>query len=269
MKNSGRQTVLCRPTYQIKFAAFSNLFNLKGADKMNIAICDDQKSYNEKLSGMLRNYLKRKNIDDFDISTFTSGRKLSETHKKGMYDFIFLDVQMPNFSGDQTAKQIRDIDLTVDIIFVTNMKDQSLMGYNYNAKGFLIKEIEQEQLDKLMDRLLFEMHHRDDIGMFSVKQKFDKGTVHLRLSEILYFQSYDKDITVSTQDASFEFRGQLSVLESKYNEKGFLRISRSVLVNTLHVFMHFGDIIAMKTGEQFSISKKYRTTVAKAIGLKG
>ena len=245
------------------------IFFYKGDTEMKIAICDDQKECNDKLKSMLKSYFKRKHIDNYQIVEYTSGADLSETYFPSKYDLIFLDVQMPVLSGDKTAEQIRNQDLSVDIIFVTNMKDQPLIGYNYNAKGFLFKEVSQEQIDQLMDRLLGEMRRSDDIGVYPVKQKFDKGTVHLRLSDVLYFESHDKDIFALTNDDKFEFHGQLSNIEKDLTGKGFLRINRSLLVNVSYVFKDFKDYLVLTTGESLPISKGYKDSVQKAFSIKG
>lgn len=234
---------------------------------MNIAVCDDQKECNEKLKYMLKSYFRRKHIDICKITEYTSGIDLSKTYTSGMFDFIFLDVQMPGLNGDKTAEQIRHHDLGVDIVFVTNMRDQSLMGYNYNAKGFLFKEVTQEQIDLLMDRLLNEMNRREYLGVYPIKQKFDKGIVYLRLSNTFYFESRDKDIVAVTEKERFEFRGQLALVEANLSGKGFLRINRSLLVNTSHVFKNFGDNLLLNTGESLPIGKKYRASVRNAFGL--
>ena len=231
---------------------------------VNIAICDDRKECNENLQKMLKNYFRQRNIN-FKITEFLSGTELSKTYTSGMFDFIFLDVQMPGLGGDETAEQIRNKDLSVDIVFITNMKDQPLMGYNYNAKGFLFKEVSQEQIDNLMNRLIGEMSRREDIGVYPVKLKFDKGTVHLQLSSVKYFESRDKDIYAVTETETFEFREKLSNLEKDLSGKGFIRINRSFLMNISYVFKDFGDCIVLKTGENFSISRGCKNFVRNAL----
>ncbi|MCL1844630.1 MAG: LytTR family DNA-binding domain-containing protein [Defluviitaleaceae bacterium] len=236
---------------------------------MNVAICDDQKECNEKLCRMLKSYFTQRDINS-NITEYTSGTELSKAYAPGLFDFVFLDVQMPGLNGLETAGRIRKEDLSVDIIFVTNMHDQVCMGFNYNAKGFLIKEVSQEQIDTLMDRLIAEMRRRKDIGVYTIKLKFDEGTILLRLSDVLYFESRDKDIIAATKDAEFEFRNQLSVVEEDIKGKGFIRINRSLLVNTLHVFKDFKDYLVLKgTSEKLPIGRSYKTSVRKALNTKG
>ena len=265
-----RQTVHYKPNLITSFDPNSEICSLKGATDMNIAICDDQKECNAKLKKLLQDYFKDRKIDNYKIREYTTGDKLTSEYTLGMFDFIFLDIQMPDLNGLETAERIRKHDLKVDIIFVTNMRDQMHMGFNYNAKGFLIKEVSQEQINIIMDRLIAEMQRREDIGTYTIKQKFDKGNVILRLSDVLYFESHDKDITAKTTDGNFEFRKKLSVLEEELDGKGFIRINRSLLVNTLHVFKDFGDCIVLrKSNEKLPIGINYKVAVRKAFSIKG
>lgn len=236
---------------------------------MKIAICDDQTDCNVKLRQMLKSYFEQKKIDDFDITEYTSGKDLADAYSGGMFDFIFLDVQMPGLNGDKTAEKIRSCDLSVDIVFVTNMRNQPLMGYNYNAKGFLFKEVTQEQIDQLMDRLLGEMRRREDMGTYPIKLRNEKSIMCLRLSDVLYFESRDKDIIAKTASEEFEFRGKLANVERELTEKGFLRINRSLLVNTSHVFKNFGDYVIIKnTGEKLFVGRNYKESVDRIFRLK-
>lgn|GEM_PF-70007 len=247
-----------------------SVLNVKGATRMNIAICDDQKECNDNLRQMLKSYFRANQINNCEIKEYTSGDKLSKEYAPGMFDFIFLDVQMPGMSGLETAERIRSQDLSVDIIFVTNMRDQMRMGFNYNAKGFLIKEVSQDELDALMDRLVAEMRRREGIGVYPIKLKFDNGIVFLRLSDVLYFESHDKDVTAKTIDGDFEFRKQLSVVEQDLIGKGFLRINRSLLVNTSCIFKDFGDCLVLRgLTEELPIGNNYKAFVRKALSMRG
>ena len=238
---------------------------------MRVAICDDQKECNIKLKNMLRCYFKRMNISDCKIDEYLSGEKLVESFKPGMFEMIFLDIHMPGVTGEKAAKLIRSIDMDVILVFITNMSDQSLMGYNYHAKGFLIKEVKQVQMDILMDRLLHEMTHKTKLGAYTIKQVGDKGIVYLQLSKVLYFESCDKTVSVvyENKNERYEFRSKLDKVEADLKNKGFIRINRSLLVNTYHIFKDFGDSVTLSNGERLEMSRVYKDSVREALRTNG
>lgn len=228
-----------------------------------VAICDDQNDYNEKLKCLLEIYFTNRRID-YKIISYTSGEELSGAYTRGKFDIVFLDVQMPKLNGLETAEQIRKKDLEVDLVFVTNMTDQMNMGFSFNAKGFLIKDVNQDQINELMDRLIIELHRRDENGIYRIKLKTN-ANVNLRLSQVLYFESHDKFIKAVTESDTYEFRGTLDNVEKDLAEKRFVRINRSLLVNVYHIFKDNNDCIVMKTSEKLYISRGYRKSVKKAL----
>ena len=232
---------------------------------MQIAVCDDVKDYNDKLDNLLASYIKRKDICKCEINKYTSGLALLKNYVPGKYNFIFLDVDMPVLDGFKTAEQIRKLDLKVDLIFVTNMHDQAQMGYNYNAKGYLYKEVNQKQIDILMDRLLNELGRRNDGGFYKIHLKFDDGIIYLPLYNVLYFESKNKDILATTTDDVFTFRGQLADVANDLKDKGFIRIHRSYLVNIEHVFKDFGNKLILKSSDELEISRKYKGAIENAL----
>jgi len=232
---------------------------------MNIAICDDVALYNTQLRQILSDYIDQNHSIDCSITEYDSGQALLKDYRRGLFDYIFLDVEMPALDGFAVAEKIRTIDTTVGIVFVTNMTDQMRMGFRYNAKDYLCKPVTPQQIGELMSRLIDE-YHKNDLGIYTIKLKFDEGVVHLKLADIIYFESKDRDVLATTIDDAFTFRGPLSVVEDALKNKGFVRINRSFLVNSQYVFKHFGDRIQLKSGERFIVSRKYRVMVDKIFG---
>jgi len=105
---------------------------------MIIAICDDIKRYNTQLRELLINYAKRNQITDHTVTEYTCSQSLLSGYHHGRFDCIFLDADMPILDGFKTAKKIREADMDVSIVFVTNMESQMRMGYKYGAKGMLL-----------------------------------------------------------------------------------------------------------------------------------
>ena len=55
------------------------------------------------------------------------------------YDLVFLDVEMPGLNGIETAKELRHMDSNVVIMFITNMAQYAIHGYEVEAVDYVLK----------------------------------------------------------------------------------------------------------------------------------
>ena len=83
---------------------------------MRIGICDDQKEIREILTDKVKKYYPAE-----DIAVYSSGEELLAARK--LPDILFLDVQMPEKDGMETARELRKRDRQMIIIFVTVTED--------------------------------------------------------------------------------------------------------------------------------------------------
>lgn len=225
---------------------------------MRIAICDDDKNCNDKLYGMLKNYMRYKNIEGVEIEVCASGVELLGKH--GTFDFVFLDVEMPGMDGFEVAGRIREVDFDVGIVFVTNLGEYMRAGFRYNARDYLCKPVVQEEINELMERAIKERTIKNDRGIYSFKSK-DGGNILLSLAEVLYFESRDKYVDAVTDKKTYTSTSQLSKIATDLDNKGFIRIHQSYLVNISKIFKDFGDHLVLKGGKKLNISKKYKGSV--------
>ncbi len=77
---------------------------------------------------------------EFAIEEFTDGSELTGSYAP-RFDIIFLDVEMENLDGFTTARIIRETDPQVMLIFVTNMGQFAIKGYEVDALSYLLKPV--------------------------------------------------------------------------------------------------------------------------------
>jgi len=231
---------------------------------MNIAVCDDQKECNAKLRKMLERYFEQKQIENYDITEYESGRALIEDFAFGLFGLIFLDIEMPKLGGFETAEYIAKLDKNVSIVFVTYMVDQVYSSFRYKPKDYLCKPVSQEKIDELVDRLLDDINRNKEDDFYSVKLKHG-GNTQLYLPEILYFESDNKYVVATTSTSAQTFSGSMDGVIGDLGHKGFTRISRTVIVNDMHVFQVFAELIVLKGGINFTIGKTFRDKTSKTL----
>ena len=70
-------------------------------------------------------------------------------------------------------------------------------------------------------------------------KKFNYGNNNsafsVRLSDIIFFEVYNRKIVVHTMERDFEFYGKLSELNENYKSDGFIKIGKSHLINVGYI----------------------------------
>ena len=106
---------------------------------INIAIVEDEKVASDLIYDYLLNYGK-KSGEEFNVTVFKDPLALLENYKP-TYDLIFMDIMMPNMDGMQASHKLRELDSSVLLIFITNMGDYAVKGYDVGASAFIKKPL--------------------------------------------------------------------------------------------------------------------------------
>ena len=125
-----------------------------------IAVVDNSSSAAERMRSFLQRYQEQHNTI-FQISVFPDGAKLMEDYKP-IYDIIFLDIEMPGKDGMTTAREIREIDQDVILVFVTRMAQYAVDGYRVRALDYLVKPINYSAFEMRMNLLLERLPSREE-----------------------------------------------------------------------------------------------------------
>ena len=99
----------------------------------------------DNLGLLLQTYLKSKG---FEVDLVRDGKTAFERFNERKYDFCLFDVMMPVMDGFTLAKEIREIDRKVPILFLTakGLKEDKLEGFALGADDYLTKPFSMEEL---------------------------------------------------------------------------------------------------------------------------
>ena len=106
-----------------------------------ILLVEDDPNFGE----VLRHYLE---MNEFDVTLATDGHLGLEMFKRGKYDLCIFDVMMPKKDGFTLAKEVRERDAVVPIIFLTarTMKEDIVQGFKVGADDYIQKPFNTEEL---------------------------------------------------------------------------------------------------------------------------
>lgn len=103
---------------------------------------------------VLENF-KRKTKDFEEIESlmlFQSAKKAVEWVEQNQTDVAFLDMEMPQMSGIELAKRLKQIDVNIRIIYVTAYEQYALDAFRVGALGYLLKPYSREDIQNELEK---------------------------------------------------------------------------------------------------------------------
>lgn len=226
---------------------------------IQIAIVEDDPAARMRIRECL-DYISSENGVGFDISEFPSGFSFIGQYKPE-YDIVFMDIDMPGMNGMDTARALRKMDSNVVLIFVTNMAQYAISGYEVDALDFILKPVNKYSFAVKVKRAIARTTKRTDEY---VPIKTDGGLHRVRITAIKYLEISGHYVIYHTTGGDYAEYGTLKEVEAKINRPHFVRCNRSFLVNLRHVSSVNKDSVYVD-GDELIISRPQRKTFLAAL----
>lgn len=194
---------------------------------VSIGICDDNYDARLTLRAALERLLEESH-SQARLLEFSSGEGLLgwlDRHQ-GELDLVFLDMEMGELDGMETARRLRQADERLQLVFVTGFSDRVFDGYSVGALGYLLKPAKPQQLEDILKRTAAALHRQEEEVFLC-----HSGDVTYRIPKhkILYFSSDRRQVTCVTPQRSYTFYGKLDQVTQEAGSS-FVRIHQRYLV---------------------------------------
>ncbi|KAA5535212.1 MAG: response regulator transcription factor [Myroides sp.] len=158
---------------------------------------------------ILKDYLM---MNDFDVTLAKNGMEGFEKFKKDTFDLCILDVMMPYKDGFTLAREIRDKNKEIPIIFLTakTMKEDVLKGYKVGADDYLNKPFDSEVL--LMKIKAIMQRKSSEVKAENTKFEFQIGKFNLNSK--LRFLTFEDDEPIKLSPKENELLKMLALYEN-------------------------------------------------------
>ena len=219
---------------------------------LRIAVCDDEKIISQQINDMIKKFLPECNI-----SKYLSGSDLLESCLK--FDIIFLDIQMENMNGIETAREIRRCGEDTIIIFITGVKEYVFEAFDVSAFHYLLKPVNEEKLKEVVCRAVKEINKKAEKHQLFIKTR-DKS-YYIDVCDILFMENEMRKIAIHTKKEIIRFYGVMSELEEKAGNS-FYRCHRGYLVNMTYIAEYDNENIYLTNGDKVYLAReKYQDFV--------
>ena len=222
---------------------------------MRVAIVEDSPRDAEALLACLRAYQRQHGVE-VEAERFPSGQAFLDRGRTERWDLLLLDVEMPELSGIQTARAIREENEELIIIFVTSHAQYALDAFDVMALDYIVKPVNPEAFALKLDRACRRLEKSREKTLLVTNSE---GTHRLACRRIRFIEVQDHAVTYHTGEGTIRAVGgsTLRALEAELGAWHFARCSKCYMVNLLHVADVRRDQVTVG-GHTLKISRNYK-----------
>lgn len=244
--------------------------------KLKVIIVDDEERARRVLTGLLEKYCK-------EVEVVAQCSNVSEA-VQSIYalkpDAIFLDIEMPRYSGFELLRQLGEF--RCDVVFVTAYDQYAIEAFEVSAIDYLLKPVSIEKLEKAVERLRLNQENSQIRERFRTLQENLRDTYGKKIElPVIGGYEYVKQNKISHINADGSYcelfiQGQNRVVVSKKlkffeellnDSHSFVRCHRSHIIN-IHMVTEFHkstSSVLMEDGSIVSISRDKKALIARML----
>lgn len=213
---------------------------------LDVAIVDDEKNVREELAQMVLRFASQEGIRA-KTHAYVDGADLLAALGAGeaVHDIVLLDIEMARVDGMDAAHELRRRGVGTQIVFVTNMAQYAIRGYEVGAFDFIVKPVEYPVFAFKFKRVLEAVRaRRRDLVTLETRD----GFVRMDAADILYVEVRGHKLTYHTTRGPIEIWGTMKAAAAELEPLGFAACNACYLVNLDHVTGLSGEYV--RVGEE-------------------
>lgn len=226
---------------------------------IRIAIVEDEPTERDRIKVYLEE-IAQEDQTQFDIEQYSSGMAFVMRGMKD-YDLVLMDIDMPNLNGIETAKALRKVDQSATLIFVTNMAQYAISGYEVNAVDFILKPVNRYSFAIKIKRAISRTAKKNDNA---IQIKMD-GTIFLvHMYQIMYLEVDGHYVIFHTTQGDYKEYTTLKLAQKRINSSHFVQCNQSFLINMKYIESVSRESVTVG-GTIIYISRKMKTEFMNAV----
>ena len=216
---------------------------------LNLAICDDDTN---DIAIMKKNILQYTIESDNNIvvSSYFSASDLLSDYKNHLYQIVLLDIEMPDINGMELARQLRDMDDDLLIVFTTSYPEYMHESFEVQPFQFITKPVDYTAIYKLFNNIIKKLY-RNSKSIVIIDTDGEKNFV-----PISSMKKNKLHLRYQLTDRALISKGTLSKAEKRLSSHGFVSPSRGFLVNLHHIRSINSTRLLLNNGFELPISRR-------------
>lgn len=187
-------------------------------------------------------------------------------------DLIFLDIHMPNFTGLDFIKTLKD---PPKVIFTTTDSKFALEAFEFDfIVDYLLKPIELERFEKAIDKAIKAIDSPKKTVEAKIKEEtkndfyvnIDRRLIKINLPSIYLIEAKGDYINIKTEEKNYIVHSTLKKIEEKLPKSNFLKVHRSYIINLKHIIDIEDNSVLIKK-DVIPVSRSNRPELMKRLDL--
>ena len=226
-----------------------------------IAIVEDELDAANTLTSFLERYGAEKGYQ-FWITKFGNALDFEVSHQQ--FDLIFMDIQMPGINGMEAAHLMRTYDEQTPLIFVTNLAQYAVKGYEVDALDFIVKPVSYYNFRMRMDKAIRRIRRNGEKSL-AINTRDGMRVVPLSGIEYVDIDRHDLAYHLVGEASPLVVYGSLKAFEEQVAGGPFVRISNCCLANMNLVRSVHGSELRMRSGATLYFSRSRKREAVETI----
>ena len=226
---------------------------------INVAIVEDDIQSASLIASFIEKYAIENSIPLKAFHFKNAVDFLSDYSPK--YDIVLMDIEMPFMDGMEAARRLRNLGDKSPLIFITNMAQYAVNGYEVDALDFMVKPINYFNFSiKLKKAVNIVLNQRDRYLTFIQKQ----GVKKVYIDDLRYVEVSRHTIIYHLSSEVFEIRGSMKEVEDMLSKYEFAKCNNCYLVN-LKFITEIKQSLVYLGDEKLTISRNKRKAFLDAV----
>lgn len=222
---------------------------------MRVLVVEDDDEQAALLVGYVERYGRERGVD-LHVSRLTSAFPLADEDSPA-FDMAFLDIGLPGINGLEAAQLVRQRDSRVPLVFVTDLAQYAVRGYEVQALDFVVKPVSYAQIVPRLDKMV-RVARENARRTIVVTTEAGMRVVDLAQLVSVEVSRHDLYFHLLGEGEPLRRRGTMAAMAEELKDAPFVRISASCLANMDLIGRIDGTRLVMADGTELWFSRAKR-----------
>ncbi|HEX8616191.1 MAG TPA: LytTR family DNA-binding domain-containing protein [Thermoanaerobaculia bacterium] len=227
---------------------------------IRVLIVDDERLARQKV----RTFLEARN----DVTIVGEAANVDEAIaaiEREKPDLVLLDIQMPGPAAESTGFDVLRANPPA-VIFLTAHNTYAVRAFEVAAVDYLLKPFDRNRFNQAIDRATAARPRNLHASFFTVRKR--DRTLFIPVKDVDWIEAEGKYLRLHVRERSYLVRDTIAAATQRLDERLFLRIHRSTLVNLRRIAEIRDDsVIVLRDGTELTMSRRFKAKVRLAVRL--